>query len=162
MVPVLLRAITYATLFLGFFLVFLPARLLSAAGVAQPTSLGASQIAGMIVGAVGVALAVSCILTFVVIGHGTPAPFDPPRRLVARGPYRYMRNPMYLGATLANVGGALFYEAPALWVYAAAFLLVTHLVVVWYEEPALRATFGEEYEKYRRRVRRWWPRRRRT
>ena len=156
-VAILLRAITYSTLFIGLLLVFLPAQVLSAAGVPRPARLGSFQVAGMIVAAAGAAVALWCILSFALIGRGTPAPFDPPRRLVVRGPYRYVRNPMYLGAGLALAGAALFYETGLLWAYAAGFLLLTHLLVVLYEEPTLRKTFGEDYETYRRQVRRWWP-----
>ena len=153
----LIRALTWASLFIGFVLVFLPVRLLSWSGVTRPSELGAPQLAGIAAGAVGAALAVSCVLTFALVGKGTPAPFDPPRRLVVRGPYRFVRNPMYLGAALALAGAALFYESGALLGYAGLFLLVTHLFVVAYEEPTLRQSFGEEYEAYCRHVSRWWP-----
>jgi protein-S-isoprenylcysteine O-methyltransferase Ste14 len=154
---VLVRAIAYAALFIGVVLVFLPAQVLSGVGVARPTRFGAPQVAGTIVGAAGAAVAIWCILTFALLGRGTPAPFDPPRRLVVRGPYRYVRNPMYLGAGLALAGAALFYETGVLWAYAGGFLALTHLLVVLYEEPTLRQTFGEDYETYCRNVRRWWP-----
>ena len=111
----------------------------------------------MIVGAIGAVLALWCISTFIVIGRGTPAPFDPPRRLVVVGPYRRVRNPMYIGAGLALAGAALFYESWALLAYCAAFAFVMYLFVVAYEEPALRATFGDPYVRYCQRVRRWWP-----
>ena len=156
---VLVRALTYATLFIGFLLVFLPARVLSWSGIVRPASIGAAQVAGVIVGTTGAALALWCIGTFIVIGRGTPAPFDPPRRLVEAGPYRFVRNPMYIGAGLALAGAALFYESWALVAYCAGFLLVTHLFVVLYEEPILRANFGDAYVEYCGRVRRWWPRR---
>ena len=102
-------------------------------------------------------LALWCIATFILIGRGTPAPFDPPRRLVVVGPYRLVRNPMYIGAALALPGAALFYESWALLGYCAAFALATHLFVVTYEEPTLRATFGDAYVRYSQQVRRWWP-----
>lgn len=154
---VLIRAIAYSTLFIGFLLVYLPNQALSAAGVTKPVRLGPTQLAGMIVGAAGAAIALWCILSFALIGRGTPAPFDPPRRLVVKGPYRYVRNPMYLGAALALVGAALFYETGVLWAYAAGFLLLMHGFVVLYEEPILRRTFGEAYADYSRKVGRWWP-----
>jgi protein-S-isoprenylcysteine O-methyltransferase Ste14 len=155
---VLVRAVTYATLFVGFLLVFLPARVLSRSGIPQPPTIGLSQVVGIVIGATGAAIAFWCILTFVFVGKGTPAPFDPPRRLVDRGPYRVVRNPMYLGAGLALGGAAIFYQSLALLVYAGLFLLVTHLFVVLYEEPALRRSFGHEYDAYCRHVSRWWPR----
>jgi protein-S-isoprenylcysteine O-methyltransferase Ste14 len=151
------RALTYATLFIAFLLVFVPARLLSWSGVTRPSAIGIAQVIGMVATAAGALLAVSCILTFAFLGKGTPAPFDPPRRLVVRGPYRFVRNPMYLGAGLALAGAALFYESVALAAYAAIFLVVTHAFVVLYEEPTLRATFGTDYDGYCRRVGRWWP-----
>ena len=154
---VLVRAATYATLFIGFLLIFLPNRILSGAGITRPPAVGPLQVAGFILGISGAAIAVACILTFVFVGKGTPAPFDPPRRLVVGGPYRVVRNPMYLGATLALCGAALFYQSGPLFGYAVLFLLVTHTFVVVYEEPALRRTFDGDYEAYCRRVGRWWP-----
>jgi protein-S-isoprenylcysteine O-methyltransferase Ste14 len=153
---VLARALTYATFFIGFLLVFLPARILESSGI-PAQQVGLQQVVGLVIGAAGAAIAVACILTFVFAGKGTPAPFDPPRRLVIRGPYRWVRNPMYLGAGLALAGAAVFYGSPALTAYASAFLLAMHLFVVFYEEPTLRQMFGGEYDAYCRRVHRWWP-----
>jgi protein-S-isoprenylcysteine O-methyltransferase Ste14 len=155
---ILVRTITYAALFIGLLLVYLPARLLSWSGMVRPTTFEMPQVAGIVIGAAGAAVALWCIFTFAFIGRGTPAPFDPPRRLVIRGPYRFVRNPMYIGAGLALAGAALYYESWPMLVYAALFLLVTHIFVVSYEEPTLRRTFEQEYEEYCRRVRRWWPR----
>jgi protein-S-isoprenylcysteine O-methyltransferase Ste14 len=155
---VLARAVTWATLFIAFVLVWLPARVLAWAGVTRPATLGAAQVAGLAVGAAGAAAALWCVLAFAVIGRGTPAPFDPPRRLVARGPNRFARNPMYLGAALALAGAALFFGSPALLGFTALFLACCHLFVVRYEEPTLRRLFGNDYDAYRRRVPRWIPR----
>jgi protein-S-isoprenylcysteine O-methyltransferase Ste14 len=154
---VLVRAVTYATLFIGLVLIYLPARVLSWSGIVRPATIEVQQVAGMITGAVGAAVALWCIFTFASIGRGTPAPFDPPRRLVIQGPYRFVRNPMYIGAGLALASAALFYESLPLLGYTALFFLATHLFVVWYEEPTLRRTFGQEYERYCSQVRRWWP-----
>lgn len=153
----LIRALVYATLFMGFLLLFLPAQILTWSGITPPASLGLAQWTGMGVGVLGFLLAVSCVLTFVVIGRGTAAPFDPPRRLVSRGPYRYVRNPMYIGAGLVLAGAALFYGSPWLWAYLGLLWIVVHLLVVLYEEPTLRRLFGQDYEDYTKRVERWWP-----
>jgi protein-S-isoprenylcysteine O-methyltransferase Ste14 len=154
---VLARAVTYAVLFIGGVLVFLPAQVLRWSGITRPPATGAPQVVALIVGAAGAALALWCVVAFALVGRGTPAPFDPPRRLVVRGPYRVVRNPMYLGARLALAAAALYYESLALLAFAAAFCLATHLFVVGYEEPALRRSFGADYGAYCRAVRRWWP-----
>lgn len=154
---VLMRAVTYAALFVGLLLVYLPARLLSRSGIARPESIELTQIAGILVGCAGAAIALWCILSFAFIGKGTPAPFDPPRRLVTQGPYRFVRNPMYVGAGSALVGAAIYFQSLPLCGFAAAFFLATHLFVLIYEEPTLRRSFGPEYEAYCGRVRRWWP-----
>jgi protein-S-isoprenylcysteine O-methyltransferase Ste14 len=153
----LMRALTYAVLFIGFVLVFLPGQLLEWAGVTRPSHVGVAQIAGAILVVLGGALAVWCVVAFALVGRGTPAPFDPPRRLVVSGPYRFVRNPMYLGAGLALCGAGLFYQSIVPFGYALLFFVVLHLFVSWYEEPTLGRLFGAEYEAYCRSVRRWWP-----
>lgn len=152
------RAVVYAALFMGVVLIVLPARLLSWAGVARPTAVGVPQFAGIVVAVAGLVLALWCVLTFALVGKGTPAPFDPPRRLVMAGPYRFLRNPMYVGGGLALAGAAFFYQSTPLLGYAGLFFLAAHLFVIWYEEPTLRQTFGTDYDAYRQQVRRWWPR----
>lgn len=156
---VLARAVTYSTLFIGLLLIFLPARILAAAGVGWPGWFGVWQAVGIVLGSAGAALALWCILTFVFVGRGTPAPFDPPRRLVAQGPYRFVRNPMYIGAAAAVLGAAIFYRSLPLLGYVAVFLLVMHAFVRVFEEPTLRQMFGREYDLYCQNVGRWWPRR---
>jgi protein-S-isoprenylcysteine O-methyltransferase Ste14 len=156
--PTLMRAATHAALFIAFVLVFLPAQVLERAGAQPPASIGPGQMAGIGAVLAGGALALWCVLAFAVIGRGTPAPFDPPRRLVVRGPYRYVRNPMYLGAGVALAGAAGYYASVALLAFTAAFLLVAHLFVLGYEERTLRRRFGADYVDYCRRVPRWLPR----
>jgi len=123
-----------------------------------PLLLLATSVAGVMLGLAGAVLALWCVSEFVFFGRGTPAPFAPPRRLVTHGPYRFVRNPMYIGGTLILAGAAVFYKSLPLLGYTCLFVLASHLFVVWYEEPTLRRTFGHEYEAYCSRVRRWRPR----
>jgi protein-S-isoprenylcysteine O-methyltransferase Ste14 len=153
------RAVTYATLFIGLVLIFVPGRIVEWSGIVRTGPVGVVEVAGAVVGVAGGALALWCVLAFAFVGKGTPAPFDPPRALVVRGPYRHVRNPMYLGAAVALGGAALFYRSLPLLGYVGVFLLATHAFVVWYEEPALERRFGEAYRTYRAAVRRWLPRR---
>jgi protein-S-isoprenylcysteine O-methyltransferase Ste14 len=112
---------------------------------------------GLVVMAAGAALAFSCVAIFVTVGRGTPAPFDAPRRFVAVGPYRYVRNPMYVGGFLVLAGWALYRQSPSVLLFAAAWLGLVHLLVLGYEEPTLRGKFGADYERYLRMVPRWIP-----
>ena len=104
---------------------------------------------------VGALLAGACIATFVTKGRGTPAPFDPPREFVASGPYLYVRNPMYVGAAMVILGAGLVLSSPSVALLGLAFLLIMHLLVVLYEEPALAIRFGATYQQYRSSVHRW-------
>ena len=154
---IFVRAIVYSALFIGFVLIYAPARVLSWSGITRPVAIEGPQVVGILIGTAGAVVAVWCILAFASLGRGTPMPLDPPRRLVIKGPYRFVRNPMYIGAALALVGAALVYESLPLLSYAGLFLVATHFFVLWYEEPTLRRTFGPDYEAYCDRVRRWWP-----
>jgi len=108
----------------------------------------------------GGVLAVNCFARFFFVGKGTPAPFDAPQHLVIIGPYRYVRNPMYLGAGLVLAGCAILFAEFSLVLigYAVAIILLVNLFILLYEEPTLRRRFGAEYDEYRKNVRRWIPR----
>ena len=110
--------------------------------------------------AIGAAIMARCFWDFAWYGLGTPAPWDAPRRLVVRGLYRYVRNPMYLGLLFALAGEAVLLPgiAGVMLGTLAAFWILTTIFVLVYEEPALRARFGDEYLDYCRNVRRWIPR----
>lgn len=155
---VLARAATYATLFMALVLIFVPGQILEWSGIVRPAALGPVEYAGIVVGTAGGLVALWCVLAFAVVGKGTPAPFDPPRKLVVRGPYRHVRNPMYIGAAIALGGAAMFYRSLPLFGYLCLFLVATHAFVVSYEEPTLERLFGEEYRAYRAAVHRWLPR----
>lgn len=112
---------------------------------------------GWLLAAAGAVLAALCVATFVGRGEGTPAPFDPPRKFVATGPYRYVRNPMYIGGFAMLLGIGLALGSPAVAVLAIGFLILAHVFVVRYEEPGLTRRFGEGYEQYKSSVHRWLP-----
>ncbi len=116
--------------------------------------LGAVLIAG------GLPVLAHAFLRFVTEGRGTPAPVSPTSRLVVGGLYRRMRNPMYVAVGAVIAGQALLLGRSVLGIYLAAFCAAVATFVHGYEEPALRARFGEEYEAYRRAVPAWRPRRR--
>lgn len=106
---------------------------------------------------IGWAAMLWCFWNFLVNGRGTPAPIDPPKELVAVGPYRFVRNPMYVAGIIALFGWILW--SPSLPLILAPFLFFTaaHLFVTGYEEPTLKKKFGAVYEDYCKRVPRWIP-----
>jgi len=137
--------------------VLVPYLLLSSASHSSSTSLGLLRFVGLLPLLLGVAAYLWSAGSFALVGKGTPAPIDPPKELVVQGPYRYVRNPMYLGVVLVLVGETLILASPILLRYAALILLAFHLFVVYYEEPNLQRRFGESYAHYCRSVPRWLP-----
>ncbi len=115
------------------------------------------QRAGLILIAIGAALYLSCLWAFARVGRGTPGPWDAPRHLVAVGPYRLVRNPIYISALLIVVGEAWLFLSVRLLVYAIAVAIGFHLFVIGYEEPTLRHSFSGAYTEYLRTVPRWMP-----
>jgi protein-S-isoprenylcysteine O-methyltransferase Ste14 len=103
----------------------------------------------------GAALLLRCVRDFYVAGRGTLAPWSPPHELVIVGLYRYSRNPMYVSVGVILLGWALAFRSQALLLYGLAVLIAFHLRVVAGEEPWLERKHGEEWRRYRSRVRRW-------
>jgi protein-S-isoprenylcysteine O-methyltransferase Ste14 len=118
----------------------------------------AIQVAGAALLAVGLVLFIASLRRFAADGQGTLAPWDPPRRLVLRGPYRYVRNPMISGVVFIAFGEALLLLSRPHAMWAAAFLLINLIYIPLLEEPMLAARFGDEYREYCRHVRRIVPR----
>src|SRR5688572_13787891 len=116
------------------------------------------HILGLALIAAGTVLLVLCIVDFARIGRGTLSPVDPPTRLVVRGLYRHVRNPMYLSVTAILLGELALARSSVLLVYLLGFLVAANVFVIGYEEPKLRSQFGASYEDYSRRVGRWLPR----
>jgi len=107
--------------------------------------------------AAGAVLYVWCVWNFAAVGRGTPGPWDAPSRVVAAGPYRWVRNPIYIAA-LAIVGGeAWLFGSLRLLAYAGLMAVFFHLFVTGYEERILYRRFGHSYLDYRRAVPRWLP-----
>ncbi len=116
------------------------------------------HILGLLFIGLGAVLLAACVFEFARSGRGTLSPVDPPRHLVVRGLYRYVRNPMYLSVTTILMGEVFLIQSPALALYWAIWFLGANLFVIGYEEPTLRRRFGGTYDEYTRLVRRWFPR----
>jgi protein-S-isoprenylcysteine O-methyltransferase Ste14 len=121
-------------------------------------SIGWRGLIGLPLIALGLLLIVRTIALFVSVGRGTLAPWDPTTRLVVRGPYRYVRNPMISGVLFVLLGEAALFGSLALLLWFGLVLAVNAVYMPLVEEPGLQRRFGEEYERYRAHVPRWIPR----
>ncbi len=155
---VLLKTIIFTIIVPGTVLVWMPYWLLSSSTVSSPLDSAVFRYFGVIPILLGATIILWCAWDFTFAGKGTPAPMDPPKRLVVRGLYRYVRNPMYIGVLSAITGEALLFQSLALIEYGAAAFVFTYLFVIFYEEPTLRRKFGESYKNYCKEVPRWIPR----
>jgi protein-S-isoprenylcysteine O-methyltransferase Ste14 len=95
---------------------------------------------------------------FFRIGKGTLAPWDPPKKLVVAGAYRYVRNPMISGVLMIVLGEALIFASIQLFILFILFFIVNHIYFVYSEEPGLVKRFGSDYILYKKNVPRWIPR----
>ena len=131
---------------------------------AIPVTLGPSggallrQSAGVIVLLTGLLLFLSSLRRFAAEGHGTLAPWDPPRRLVVQGPYRFVRNPMISGVVCILVGEAMLLGSRPHALWALLFLGINLIYIPIVEEPFLRLRFGDAYREYCTHVPRILPR----
>ena len=112
--------------------------------------------AGLVI--LGVAVSVAGKRHFQRVGTNVYT-FEEPGELVTDGPYRFSRNPMYLGLVLAGIGAALVSASLSALVLAAAFATTVRCWYIAFEERAMRRQFGDAYEAYCRQVRRWFGRR---
>jgi protein-S-isoprenylcysteine O-methyltransferase Ste14 len=117
-----------------------------------------TQAAGVLLLLVGLALFISSLRRFATEGQGTLAPWDPPKRLVVRGPYRYVRNPMISGVVFVLFAEALIILSRSHFIWALTFLGLNLVYIPLLEEPMLRQRFGDAYIEYCRHVPRLLPR----
>jgi protein-S-isoprenylcysteine O-methyltransferase Ste14 len=155
MLSLLIRNLVFTVVVPGLGGAWVPAWLLTRdGGTAVPVAWEAVPVI-----AAGTVLYLWCAWNFAAVGRGTPGPGDAPRRVVAYGPYRWVRNPIYLAALLVVLGEAALFGSLRLLAYAGVLAACFHLFVTGYEEPALRRRFGPAYLAYRHAVPRWIPRR---
>ncbi|HEX9705672.1 MAG TPA: isoprenylcysteine carboxylmethyltransferase family protein [Gemmatimonadales bacterium] len=151
------RSLVWTVLLPGVFAGYLPWRFFGLAQ-ARLNLQSPVNILGFVCIGLGAVLLGTCIWEFARTGRGTLALFDPPRELVVRGLYRYVRNPMYLSVTVIVLGEFLLTWSRLLFLYWALWFVGVNLLVIAYEEPTLRRRFGVAYERYTREVGRWLPR----
>ncbi len=141
----------------GIIAVAIPATILYFTGVVWPP-LPRNAIVGSVFILLGLSLMVWTNRLFAMVGHGTLAPWEPPQKLVVRGVYRHVRNPMITGALCILLGEAVFFGSWWLFGLFAFAVLVNLIYIPLSEEPGLVKRFGDDYLLYKRNVPRWVPR----
>jgi protein-S-isoprenylcysteine O-methyltransferase Ste14 len=154
---ILLKTIIFTFVVPGTVTILIPYWLLSSRSVQPSSTLGAFRYFGVLPILIGASIYFWCAWDFTFTGRGTPAPIDPPKELVVRGLYRYVRNPMYVGVLSVLLGEALFFASRTLLQYSVIVFGFFYLFVVIFEEPVLQSKFGESYQKYRQNVPRFLP-----
>jgi protein-S-isoprenylcysteine O-methyltransferase Ste14 len=117
-----------------------------------------SAVVGGLLVLLGLVLVVWTVRLFVTEGRGTLAPWDATTRLVVRGPYRHVRNPMITGVATILAGEAVLFQSWGIAILLAVFVVVNAIYFPLVEEPGLSRRFGPEYDEYRSHVPRWVPR----
>jgi protein-S-isoprenylcysteine O-methyltransferase Ste14 len=141
--------------------VFIPWAIAAATGVKAPDlntakGLTLAAVGGLLIAA-GLAMLVWTVVLFDRVGEGTLA-IGSPIKLVVRGPYRHVRNPMMTGVFCIQLGTAIATASPWLFGWFAFFFTCVLIAIRGVEEPHLRKRFGADYDEYRRHVPRWIPR----
>jgi protein-S-isoprenylcysteine O-methyltransferase Ste14 len=138
--------------FIGFILLGLAAdRFVTLPSLVIPQPISWAGLALVIVGLVLIA---SAIGLFRKAGEN-PEPWTPSATIIATGPYRFTRNPMYLGMALIQLGFGLWWPSVAVLVLVPVAVILIDRFVIAKEEHYLRSTFGEAYDGYCQKVRRW-------
>lgn len=91
-------------------------------------------------------------------GGGTPAPWQPIKKFIVLGPYRYVRNPMLIGVVLFLIAEAILLQSLPILLWMAVFCVLNTFYFALSEEPQLEKRFGQAYADYKRAVPRWIPR----
>ncbi len=115
---------------------------------------------GIVLIGCGLLMAYHTVRLFFKYGEGTPAPWEPPPRLVIRGAYRHVRNPMITSVLAILLGESLALGSIYILIWFGVFFVMNNFYFIFIEEPGLVRRFGGEYIDYKRHVPRWVPRRR--
>ena len=113
------------------------------------------KIFGIILILFGLCLFSYCSGLFFIVGKGTPAPIEPPKKLVVEGLYKYTRNPIYIGYFMILLGEFLFFGQFLLLIYFFLAIIGINMYAVFHEEPILKKRFGKSYKEYFKKIPRW-------
>ncbi|MEE9354355.1 MAG: isoprenylcysteine carboxylmethyltransferase family protein [Methylococcaceae bacterium] len=151
--PTIIKILIFSAIIPGTFTVWLPYW----AVIQKNTSQLYLNHLGIFPILLGVGLYIWCVWTFWKLGNGTPSPQDPPKKLVVKGPYGMIRNPMYVSIFSILLGEVILFQSLLIIKILIAFSLIVSLFVLYFEEPILLKQYGSTYRHYINSVGRWLP-----
>jgi len=155
-VPAFLGTLIFLIVIIPFFMIFIPAKILSAPENAYYFNIGIFRYIGLVPIVLGTFIYLYCSASFVFVGRGTPILFTPTKALIVSGLYRYVRNPLYIAGLLVLTGEGIYFQSTGLFVYCLVMFGFFNFYVLM-EESILAEKFGASYEAYRQSVPRWIP-----
>jgi protein-S-isoprenylcysteine O-methyltransferase Ste14 len=115
-------------------------------------------VTGLFIMGFGLYIMTLTISLFIRIGKGTLAPWSPTRKLVIKGMYAHVRNPMISGVLVVLIGESIAILSLNIFIWTVIFFSINNLYFLIYEEPNLEKRFVDEYKEYKKNVPRWIPR----
>jgi len=152
------KTIVWGTIFMIAALIFGPWLALQFDSSFPPMDFGWASCVGIALGVLGAPLTLYCAAVLFLPGASRPAPYDAGGSFTIAGPYLYVRNPFMLGVILTLWGEAIYMSRVVMIAYAFILTWVIYFWVIFFEEPALTESLGDEYRKYKKAVPRWFPR----
>ncbi len=152
----LLGTLIFLFVLLPFFLIWIPYEIITSPMIIYLFSLGEIRYLGMVPIFIGVIIYVWCSNNFVFIAKGTPIPFTPTKKLIVKGLYMFVRNPLYIAGIMVLTGEALLFQSIGILIYCLAMFAAFNVHVLM-EEALLANKFGETYNEYKKHVPRWIP-----
>jgi len=153
-----IRGLVHVTLVFGVMGVMVPFLISRLDRFLPRFTFGWAYWTGAIIFVSGILMGLCCTLLLAAKGLGTPSPYNPPKRLVMDGPYKYMRNPMAVSFVVTLLGEGIFFASLAILAYSVLIFLIYHMLIIPWEERNLERRFGSLYMEYKARVPRWLPR----
>lgn len=149
--------IVFLLLIIPFWLIWIPNKILSSPNHIYLFNLGVYRYLGLAPIGLGVVIYILCSGSFIFVGKGSPIPFTPTKKLVVKGLYRFVRNPLYIAGVLVLSGEAILFQSLGIFIYCLA-VFGFMIILVLMEETLLAEKFGARYEQYCKSVPRWIPR----
>jgi len=149
--------LVFLLLIIPFWLIWIPHQILLSSEDIYLFDIGAYRYLGLAPIIIGVAIYILCSGSFVFVGKGTPIHLVPPKKLVVKGLYRFVRNPLYIAGVLVLSGEGLLFQSLGIFIYCLVMFGVFSVLVLM-EETLLAEKFGARYKQYCKTVPRWIPR----